>query len=161
MKWLPRDLINGGYLCLCIDQKGFHRAMRWLKVPQPWPRWIGEGANASTHTFDNNGLKTYAVIVCIEADKSRTGIDIASILVHESVHVFQRWCAEFGEEAPSSEFQAYSIQTISGRLMSAYIELEKKQKRVRKCARCATTFRQGKQHKARKYCLACDRVMKR
>lgn len=161
MKWLERSLVNGGYLCLCIDEKGFHRTMRWMKIPQPWPRWIGEGADATTHGFSNNSLRSYASVVCVRPDFTRTGIEIAGILVHESVHVFQRWCEESGESAPSSEFQAYSIQNLSSRLMDAYVELVNKQKLVRKCMRCATTFRQKKQDKARKYCLACDRIMKR
>jgi hypothetical protein len=39
--------------------------------------------------------------------------DKLDTIIHESVHVFQKLCEYIGEDAPSSEFQAYTIAHIS------------------------------------------------
>ena len=43
-----------------------------------------------------------------------------ALLVHEAVHVWQAFCEDIGEKSPSDEFEAYSIQSISYELMTAY-----------------------------------------
>ena len=122
MKWLSRELIRGPYLCLCTSEAEFHRAMGALKVSrEKRPLWISPGADATTHTYDN-AAGHVACIVCIKADKGKTGIQIAAALVHEAVHVWQKHRAAIGEMAPSSEFEAYSVQAIAQRLMQAYAD---------------------------------------
>ena len=53
-----------------------------------------------------------------------SGVQIAAMLVHEAVHVWQTIRRSIGETSPSSEFEAYSIQHIAQELMSRYVELK-------------------------------------
>ena len=123
VKWLPRDLIQGPYLALVLSERAFHRAMGHMKVPMDqrgsWVR--APQADATTHVMEHPecGL---ACVVALRTREGTTGIQIAALLVHEAVHIFQEWCQYYGEQRPSSEFEAYSIQAIAQRLMTSYAE---------------------------------------
>jgi len=80
---------------------------------------INEWSHAATHFFERDG-KTL-IIVCVNVD-GRSGIEVAGLLVHEAVHIWQEYRRNVGETSPSSEFEAYSIQTISQQLMWGYCE---------------------------------------
>lgn len=47
---------------------------------------------------------------------------IASLLTHEAVHLFQEIKKNIGERDPSAEFEAYCIQRITQNLLYAYKE---------------------------------------
>ncbi len=111
-----RDLIEGPYLCLCTSQQQFDRVMRKFKLPSR--EYLNPGADATCHHL-NNGHNELVCVVCVEP-ASRDPVAVCALLVHEAVHVFQEWCITRGEHAPSREFEAYSIQSISQRLMAAY-----------------------------------------
>lgn len=121
MNWCDRSLWQCRYSYgLCLSEKEFQKQMKLMNVPpHQWPRWIGENADATTHFLDHpDGNK--AAIVCIDKNTDRGGISIASLLVHEAVHIWQEHRDAVGERDPSSESEAYAIQTISHRLMEAY-----------------------------------------
>lgn len=92
----------------------------YLKVPahQRGP-WVANGADATTHVLENqeHGL---AAVVCLGDVGQRSPVDVAALLVHEAVHVWQAFCEHIGEKSPSNEFEAYSIQALSCELMAAY-----------------------------------------
>ncbi len=46
--------------------------------------------------------------------------EVMGVLCHESVHVFQSVCEFMGEEDPSPEFMAYSIQNIYQELLRVW-----------------------------------------
>ncbi len=121
IKWLNRDFIRGPYLALATSEKGYHSALRHCKVPQKdWASWVAGGADATTHVLTNaDGGMVCLVCICVTTQES---IQVAAMLVHEAVHVWQKWCEKHGENSPSEEFEAYSIQTISQRLMYAYAD---------------------------------------
>ena len=123
MKWLSRELIQSPiHLCLCCTEKSFSRVLKHLRVPKKdWPNFLGsDGADATVHHFENSGK--HAAVVCMHKkqpkDLSRIQKDV--LLVHEAVHVWQEIKLIIGEKYPSSEFEAYSIQSISQELISAY-----------------------------------------
>lgn len=127
MKWLDRELITGPNLILVTTEKEYLKAIAACGVPaHEAGRWISsDHANATVH-FLEPADGDQCCIVAIQATEANTSIQIAGLLVHEAVHVFQRFCERIGEDDPSAEFEAYSIQTISQRLMLAYAEtLEK------------------------------------
>lgn len=120
--WIARGAVYHQYVGLCLDEKSFQRNMRSLDVPHPWPAWVSTEANATTHHLTKpNG--EHLTLVCLREKEGETPIGVASILVHEAVHVFQFFCEMIGETRPSEEFQAYGIQNISQRLMEAYVNL--------------------------------------
>jgi hypothetical protein len=121
MKWLRRALVEGPYLALCTTEAGYKKAMRHMEIKEPLDSWISSGAHATTHTYaDEDGH--VSAVVCVRPDHDKTGIQVASLLTHEAVHVWQHWRDFIGEKNPSSEFEAYSIQNIAQTLMEAYAE---------------------------------------
>lgn len=122
MKWCDRALWQSRYSYgLCLNEKDFQKEMKKMNVPpHQWPRWVSEGANATTHFLEHpEGGR--AAIVCLGETNGFTGVQIASILVHEAVHIWQEHCDGIGEADPGSESEAYAIQAISQRLMEAYV----------------------------------------
>jgi hypothetical protein len=59
-------------------------------------------------------------IVCIPVTPQTDGIDVATLLVHEAVHVVQEYFRYIGEDNPGNEIEAYAIQNVSASLMRAY-----------------------------------------
>lgn len=123
LKWLSRRLIDGPYLILVLSEKDYHRAMDRFKVPRhSRGPWIASGSSDATTHFIQIPERGLGCIVALRTRDGLSGTQIAALLVHEAVHIFQEWCAVYGEKYPSSEFQAYSIQAISQELMDSYAE---------------------------------------
>lgn len=121
--WLARDLVNGPYLCLALSEEAFNKAFNHLQ--QPWldrPRWVlNDHSNATAHTLvDKHGR--LCAVVCLRDFEGHSGIEIAGLLVHEAVHLWQRFREHIGEHSPSAEFEAYSIQSLAQRLMWSFEE---------------------------------------
>lgn len=132
IEWIDRSLIDGPYTCLCITEKDFQSQLKRLKVPaSQWPAWISPSGDATTHIMANQENKLCALI-CIEPDKKQDPNSIVGLLIHEAVHVWQAFCDEIGEDEPSSEFEAYAIQSISQRIIMAYSTLTAKPKKKKK-----------------------------
>ena len=125
MKWLDRDWIRGDYLGVCISESAWEKQMKDMGIKHP-DSYVTHDANATTH-FLNNSDGRRATIVCIRPDPKRTGIQVAALLAHEAVHVFQSYCDYIGEDHPSKEFEAYCIQNIFQELAQGYAELVDKE----------------------------------
>lgn len=123
MKWLARSLIDGPYLALVLCDRDYQRAMDHFKVPRagrdPWI--LNEHSDATAHCLTHPD-RGQAVVVALRVREGITGVQIAAMLVHEAVHVFQQFCDRIGERQPSEEFEAYSIQAIAQRLMQSYAD---------------------------------------
>lgn len=111
-KWLERALAVGPYLTLCCTEGEYLAVCDHLKVPVgDRGQWLRAGG--TTHFMLQEG-KNLACIVCVDLTeiKKRPISEVANILVHEAVHVWQAYCRDIGETSPSDEFEAYSIQAI-------------------------------------------------
>lgn len=115
--WLDKTLVIGPHLALCLDEKEFKRAIKGLNYDYR-EEWLSEGSDGTTHTFESHG--GIACIISIGNLEGKTQCDIHALLVHEAVHVWQRFVEFIGEEHPSDEFEAYSIQAITQTLLEAY-----------------------------------------
>ena len=118
-RWLDRRIsAPGPYLCLCLSEKEYKAAMRHLQQEQ-YGVWIRtpQADATSHHVWTRNGM---AVVVCLNNIEHKTPVEIAGLLVHESVHAWQEWCDFYGELAPGKEQEAYAIQAISQELMADY-----------------------------------------
>ncbi len=119
-RWLDRRIAwPGPYLALCLSDDEFRAAIAHLKSPEV-PRWINRGADATAHFFDNPDGKTVAVVCLAESRKRREPVEVAGMLVHEAVHVWQAYCREIGERNPGDEQEAYAIQSIAQELMAEF-----------------------------------------
>lgn len=118
-RWLDRRIARSGpYLALCLSETEFRAAMSHLKAPEV-PRWLNAGADATTHHFEHIDNGT-ACVVCLRNTEGRTPIEIAGLLVHEAVHVWQQHCRDIGERYTADEQEAYAIQYIAQELMAEY-----------------------------------------
>jgi hypothetical protein len=61
-----------------------------------------------------------ACVVALRVTDGRTAIEIAGLLVHEAVHVWQHYAESIGERNPGAEQEAYAIQAIAQELMAEY-----------------------------------------
>ncbi len=124
--FLDRAFFKGNYLALCTREELFTKFLDCIDCPkEDRLDWVGDGANATTHTIDLDG--NFFSIVCINPPPEHIyGIEIAALLVHEAVHIWQNMMEHINEHNPSKEFEAYSIQTISTTLMEAYVEQTQK-----------------------------------
>lgn len=119
VKWLDRRIAAPGpYLTLCLSEREFSAAVKHLKSPAV-PAWVNRGADATAHFFDNPDGKTCA-IVCLGPTSGLNAIEIAGMLVHEAVHVWQQHCSDIGERDPGDEQEAYAVQAIAQELMAEY-----------------------------------------
>ena len=74
-------------------------------------------APACTIFFETNEL---IVFVDKKQAKYRKQAEVIALIVHEAVHVWQEIKQRMGEQNPSIEFEAYSIQQIVVNLVSDY-----------------------------------------
>jgi hypothetical protein len=120
IKWLNRTLIESDHLCACFTEKEYYKTLRSLNIPiADWDRWLMQDALATTHYF-TTPKGSRVTIVCIPVKPEADGIDVATLLVHEAVHVVQEYFRYIGEDNPGSEIEAYAIQNTSAHLLNAY-----------------------------------------
>lgn len=126
--WLDRALfVNSQYYTLCTTEPQFHKILKYLKVPQKqWPPFINEGANATTHYFANDTTKS--TVVCMPPNPAMSNAQIVALLCHEAVHIWQATRKHYGERKPSTELEAYAVQSLTQRLVEEYERQTKKKK---------------------------------
>jgi hypothetical protein len=128
MRWLDRSLLSSPCAVgICFTESDLRRELRRLKVsPEMWPGWIGLGKDGHVLRLESPDTGQTLCIVCVNYDGRRDVVEAAGLLVHEAVHVWQAIREEIGEGDPSSEFEAYSIQNISQRLIGEWVDMGKK-----------------------------------
>ena len=110
MKWLNRALINGPYLCLCVTEADLRAVSRRFKTKLDWPAVEG-----SCYTLENGNR--VACVVCLRNIVGTSLEALVGLLAHEATHVKQSAMKFIGEDSPSSEFEAYTMQNITQNLL--------------------------------------------
>lgn len=120
INWLDRRISHPGpLLALCLSEEEFHAVRVHLRAPDANP-WIKNvQSDATAHYFQHPDIGM-AVAVCIAGWEGRNPIEVAGLLVHEAVHVWQEYAAHIGEDSPGVEQEAYAIQSISQELMAEF-----------------------------------------
>ncbi len=117
--WLDRRVAAPGpFLCLVLSQAECDAAMKVCKV-KPVPYLSTPRADATTHLLSNDKGESVAIVALGDTSKC-SSIEVAGLLVHEAVHVWQEHCASIGERRCGSEQEAYGIQGIAQTLMEEY-----------------------------------------
>ena len=120
--WRDRRIAAPGpYLCLCLDEKTFHAALDDCGIKDR-PLFIANiQSNASMHSA-THADGSLVCIVTLASWSEHSPIEVAGLLVHEAVHVWQRYCEHIGERVPGNEQEAYGIQAIAQELMQSFSE---------------------------------------
>lgn len=118
-EWLDRRIAHPGpFLTLCLSEEEFHQVMAHMEIKQ-YGDWLSPQADATTHhLISSNNAR--ACVVCMQRNEGRNPIEVAGLLVHEAVHVWQDYCERIGEKSPGVEQEAYAIQAIAQELMAEY-----------------------------------------
>jgi hypothetical protein len=104
------------YYALCTSQKDYEKELKRIGInPQPG---ITGSQGATLNMMTSKDGKECAII-CI-FNHTLDYEQIASMLAHEAVHLFQEIKENIGERNPSAEFEAYCIQCITQNLLYAY-----------------------------------------
>jgi len=117
-RWLERRMAKPGpFLVLCLSEEELRHATRGMtRHPMPYPE---TGALCSTLSHMKTG-EFCAVVSLSQSAQTRAPIEIAGLLVHEAVHVWQEYAERMGETNPGSEQEAYAIQAVAQELMAEY-----------------------------------------
>ena len=116
-RWLDRRIAAPGpYLTLCLSQEEFRDAVMHLKAPEI-PIWCPSSAITHIFSHENGGV---CCVVCIKGWEGRNPIEVAGLLVHEAVHVWQAYAEDIGERSEGAEQEAYAVQAISQELMAEF-----------------------------------------
>lgn len=120
-KWNDRALIVGPYVTLVQSDKQFQAAMKHCRIPKDERgAWIQTPQSDATAHFLEAPHGGLTCIVALRVREGTAPIQICALLVHEAVHIWQRFKARIVEIDPSPEFEAYSVQAIAQGLMLAY-----------------------------------------
>ena len=121
--WRDRRIAAPGpFLCLCLDEASFHRALADCGIKDRPEFMASEHAHATTHHVSHHKTGAAACIVALGDWTGRSPVEVAGLLVHEAVHVWQRYCDLIGERRPGDEQEAYAIQSIAQELMQSFAE---------------------------------------
>ena len=119
-RWLDRRIAAPGpFLALVLSSDEFEAAVRHMKAKTEHG-WLNAGADATTHVLTSDRGGSPCCIVALSGAEGRSGVEVAGMLVHEAVHVWQAYCEGIGEASPGREQEAYGIQAIAQELMAEY-----------------------------------------
>jgi hypothetical protein len=119
LPWLDRRIAAAGpYLMLCLHADELHAAMRHCGLHDR-PPLTNDGYGGTLHHAKNNKGESVCM-VGLAGWEGRDPVEVAGLLVHEAVHVWQQYCADIGEDRPGDEQEAYGVQAIAQELMAEF-----------------------------------------
>lgn len=115
-------MITGPDVALVLSKKAFYKAMKECKVSKSAAGdWMASPTADATVHIKETKSQGMVCVVALKLGKKTTQEQVIGVLIHESVHIWQYFKRRIGEDNPSDEFEAYSIQTISQRLIASYL----------------------------------------
>ena len=119
-QWLDRRIaFPGPYLSLCLSEAEFIRALKDCGIKESIA-WIKTDYAQATAHYLHNTVGDLVCIVCLRDWENRNPVEIAGLLIHEAVHVWQEYAERIGERYPAREQEAYAIQAISQELLAEF-----------------------------------------
>ena len=122
-EWLDRSLIVGNYFCLCLTDKDYNKKLDDIKIPKikREPFVPPYKAGAQTHFYSNKENETCCIITLL-SHKKHSLCAVMALLAHEAMHIWRDVKDAMKERTPSSEFEAYAIQSICLELFTSFCE---------------------------------------
>ena len=119
-QWLVRRIAAAGpHLALVLSQLEFDAALLHCGVP-PGVAWLQTPHSDATAHWLTNQKGELVCVVALGPYDGRNAIEIAGLLVHEAVHVWQQYAERIGERNPGVEQEAYAVQCIAQELMAEF-----------------------------------------
>ena len=118
---MDRSLLQGPRLALVTSQKQFQAVARSAGINDEG-EWLRAHEEACVHSYDDQGGLICIVALSLSACESLTPIEVAALLAHEAVHVWQRVEDMMPGAELGREMEAYAVQNIVSRLMQAYVK---------------------------------------
>ena len=115
VKWLDRTLVVGPYLALCLTEAEYLAAAKRVGWTDS-PLWCNPGGGHVHMEFKSSRP---VAIVCMDYE-GNDAVEVAGIIAHESLHIWQDWLIAMGEESPGDEISAYAVQNLTVVLMSEW-----------------------------------------
>ena len=118
-QWLDRRIAAPGpFLALCLKLKDLRAACADLEQSPPDSLTSNSHLHATTWVFESK--RGLACIIALRDWEGRNPVEVAGLLVHEAVHVWQQYADHIGERNPGIEQEAYAIQSIAQELMAEF-----------------------------------------
>jgi hypothetical protein len=118
-RWLNRRVAKQGpYLTLCLTEEEQRHALRGLTKSNV--KFPVTGALCTTMHNEKTDELCAVVSVSQHSQDMCNAIEMAGLLVHEAVHIWQQHSTDMGETNPGAEQEAYAIQAISQELLAEY-----------------------------------------
>ncbi len=119
-RWLDRRIAAPGpHLALCLSESEFVAAMAHCNVKSP-PPWLNSTHSHATVHFLEHTEHGLTAIVAMNEWANRDPVEVAGLLVHEAVHIWQEYADHIGERTPGREQEAYAVQAIAQELMAEF-----------------------------------------
>lgn len=115
-------------MSLCLSEPEFRAALAHLEIRDESIKFMTNEWSHATTTFVRSPAHGLCAIVALPSHEGRGPVEVAGLLVHEAVHVWQRWARDIGEENPGDEQEAYAVQSISQELMAEFARRQRKKK---------------------------------
>jgi hypothetical protein len=110
-----------------LSEEDYYAELKALGMPvSSWGEFItgGKTSHATTHTFITPSGIPVAIVCMTPNFEKYTGVQIAALLVHEAVHIWQKHAAYIGAwNDHGDEEEAYAIQNIAQSLMEDFARL--------------------------------------
>ena len=115
--WCDMGWFSGTfYYGFAPNKKSWKRGVKKLGIKDsPYPKSAGR----CTY-FEQKGKRCCVVTIKDGLEKTYTPLEISCLMMHEAVHVWQFFIEQIGEENPSPEFEAYSLQAITQELLHKF-----------------------------------------
>jgi len=99
------------------NEKAWTKGLKELGITEEYPT----KPCASTFTFEGDDTGCIIVVTVRDGlEEIYSPLEISCLIFHEAVHVFQGLVEFIGEENPSPEFEAYSMQSIAQELIHCF-----------------------------------------
>lgn len=120
--WKQMELFDGYSYGFCPDKKAwdkFWKAVDTGKMDIP----VYPSSEGRTTFLDPRGFNVIheVALVTMGDETDKDPIQVASLLVHEAVHIKQAILSCFGERNVGDETEAYMVQRIAQDLMYMYV----------------------------------------
>jgi hypothetical protein len=127
--WLNRSLIELQlHYCLVLSNEEYAAAVREVEGPGGFVGyWLKDEHAGATCNWAKGADGVQHAIVALRIAPDAQAHEIVAQLCHEALHIFQHHCRAMGEDTPSDEFAAWSVQAITQALLH---DLAKRQKGI-------------------------------